>query len=83
MLLVTFYVVFVLPVAATAVWLYRKLSDRYGAQEELVGGSRPQTQMTLKAQQGFISFTPAKRKHTQAERPPRRKLGNIKAPWGW
>ena len=83
MLLIGIYMVFVLLVAAAVVWLYRNLFVRRGLRQDLVGRADTHTQMTLKAQQGFITLGARERQRTAGD--PRRyaRAGEIRVPWGW
>lgn len=71
-----------LVISATAVWVYRKISDWDGFSETLVGRPKSTMRMKIGAQQGFISL------HRKSDRTPRtiRLRGRrraVKTPWGW
>ena len=83
MLLIGLYIVFVFIVAAAVVWLYRKLFAHPGLQQDLVGRADTRTQMTLGAQQGFITL--GAREGTRPTLDQRRLegAGELRVPWGW
>jgi len=83
MLLISLYLVFVVFVAATVVWLYRNLFARRGLRQDLVGRADSHTQMTLKAQQGFITLGARGGQSTASDPRRRERTGDLKAPWGW
>lgn len=83
MLLIALYFVFIVLLAAAAVWVYRNLPWRRGFKEHLIGRVETYPKMTLRAQQGFISLETRKRKNRQVYRRPRTRLAEIRAPWGW
>ena len=83
MLLIGLYLVFVALVAAAVIWLYRNLFVRRAFGQELVGRADPRIQMTLKAQQGFITLGATGRQSATTDPRRRERTGDLKVPWGW
>ena len=69
-------------VSATAIWAYRKLSERHGSTETFVGRPQSRTRVKIGAQQGFISLLTKRRKKSKNVML-RSPVGKIKTPWGW
>lgn len=84
MILIGLYLVFVFLVAAAAVWLYRNLFTLRGLRQDQVGRADTHTQMTPKAQQGFITLGIMERQRAAGDpRRRRERTGELKVPWGW
>lgn len=71
-----------LAVAATAVWLYRQVSNQQDLDEEAVANSGTMTKRLLKAQRSFSALASSTRESAKETKLPNSK-GGIKAPWGW
>jgi len=69
-------------IATTAVWIYRTISGWHGFNEAVFGRSGTTMQMTISAQQGFITLNPAPRDRVRRIKL-RSPKGGLKAPWGW
>ena len=69
-------------IVATAIWLYRLVSNWRGAKYVAIGRKNTNTPITLTTQQGFVSLTSVFRggaKHKGLHGP----KGSLKTPWGW
>lgn len=69
-------------ISAISVRLYRFMSGWKGFNQTVVGRRNSSVRMTLRAQQGYISWMPLSPAETKKIRLRRSKC-NIKAPWGW
>ena len=69
-------------ISATAIWLYRMVSNLRDSKYQRATRPGTKPRVMLKAQQGLVSLiTPTlKNKKHRALRSPK---GGIKAPWGW
>ena len=68
--------------ATAAIWLYRTISGWHGFKQTVISPNRTTALMKLKAQQGYISLVPSKRKQVKKVKL-RSSKGGIKTPWGW
>lgn len=83
MILTGLYILFVFVVTAAAVWLYRILFAHRDTEQDLVTHADAHTQMTIKAQQGFITLGARKRQGAVTNFRQYASAGETRVPWGW